>query len=347
MPAVAWSEAMRRANETFYAEHAAEDAFRTSMAAAPAMARALLALIEYVDTALDHPDELDVVDVGCGDGALLNALVALVDMRPPPADQATALATRIRPRGVDLRPRPPTLDPQIAWTQGVAPAVVPPGIVGLVVAHEWLDDLAVDVVGVTGSHQATRRVVDVADLKHRATAAASDDDAVQWTRTWWPSALDPDSQTTHAESGQHRDRAWAQIASAVDAGLLLAIDYGHRRDDRPREATLRGFAGGTPLAPVPDGSMNLTAHVAMDACAAAARAVLSDRGSDGHDALITQKHALSALEQAATSPAGASAPGLQSLVEHGQRAELMDPLALGANLWLLQSVDIALPGGFG
>ena len=38
MSSIAWSEAMRRANARFYADHAADDAFRTSMSAAPLMA---------------------------------------------------------------------------------------------------------------------------------------------------------------------------------------------------------------------------------------------------------------------------------------------------------------------
>ncbi len=38
---------------------------------------------------------------------------------------------------------------------------------------------------------------------------------------------------------------------------------------------------------------------------------------------------------------------LHALAEHGQRAELVDPYGLGAHLWLLQSVGIPLPAGWG
>ena len=61
----------------------------------------------------------------------------------------------------------------------------------------------------------------------------------------------------------------------------LAVDYGHVAADRPGGGTLTGYADGGQVAPVPDGSCDLTAHVAMD--------------SLSHDELHTQRDALRAL----------------------------------------------------
>ena len=53
-------------------------------------------------------------------------------------------------------------------------------------------------------------------------------------------------------------------------GLAVAVDYAHtRRDARPPFGTLTGFREGRETAPVPDGSCDITAHVALDACAGA------------------------------------------------------------------------------
>ncbi len=63
------------------------------------------------------------------------------------------------------------------------------------------------------------------------------------------------------------------MAGIVSDGLAIAIDYGHVRADREAGAwdggTLAGFRRGRLVPPVPDGSCNITAHVAMDSCAAA------------------------------------------------------------------------------
>ncbi|MYS43043.1 hypothetical protein GTY23_17755, partial [Streptomyces sp. SID5998] len=63
--------------------------------------------------------------------------------------------------------------------------------------------------------------------------------------------------------------AWAGAVSRLRRGLAVAVDYAHTAADRPPFGTLTGFRDGRETAPVPDGSCDLTAHVALDACAAA------------------------------------------------------------------------------
>ncbi|WP_194288654.1 SAM-dependent methyltransferase [Ornithinicoccus halotolerans] len=74
--------------------------------------------------------------------------------------------------------------------------------------------------------------------------------------------LDP--EITRAEVGLARDRAFADLAGRVEHGLVVAVDYGHTRQDRPRHGTLTGNRHGAVVAPVPDGTVDLTAHVAVD-----------------------------------------------------------------------------------
>jgi hypothetical protein len=67
-----------------------------------------------------------------------------------------------------------------------------------------------------------------------------------------------------AEVGRTRDRAYADLVSRVDRGVVVAVDYGHTRVERPPGGTLTAYRSGTRAAPVPDGSCDLTAHVAVD-----------------------------------------------------------------------------------
>ncbi|HET6483916.1 MAG TPA: SAM-dependent methyltransferase, partial [Actinoplanes sp.] len=138
------------------------------------------------------------------------------------------------------------------------------------------------------------------------------------------------------EIGWPRDAAWAAAVSRVLRGGALAIDYGHRRDERPTLGTLTGYRGGRQVPPVPDGSCDVTAHVAIDAVAAAAgvpyqllrqRAALKALGIDG---------ARPPLDQARSDPAGY----LRALAAAGAGAELIEPAGLGGHWWLLHSIGL-------
>jgi hypothetical protein len=67
----------------------------------------------------------------------------------------------------------------------------------------------------------------------------------------------------------------------------MAIDYGHVRVERATGAwdggTLAAYRRGRLVSPVPDGSCNITAHVAVDACAAAVPATSTHLHRTAHD----------------------------------------------------------------
>ncbi|MEH1027965.1 SAM-dependent methyltransferase [Micromonospora profundi] len=358
------------------------DHFRTSVHASPAFATALLRLLSQVDAALGHPARLSVVDVGAGRGELLLTLQRLVVADSAglvgPADTAglavgvsarasrsesssgsvrPSLAERVRFTAVELAPRPEHLPEEIEWV-----SEIPARMTGLLIATEWLDNVPLDVavhtadgwryvlVDPDGGEETVGDLVSTADL--------------DWLTKWWPmpsaaagADSDPDVASTwtdatsggesgfRAEVGRPRDEAWADAVSRIERGLAVAVDYGHLRDSRPVDGTLTGYRGGRQVPPVPNGSSDVTAHVAMDSVASAGAAVALCAYS-----LVSQSEALRALgadggrpplSLAGTDPAGY----VRALAVASAVAELTDLAGLGGHLWLRQPVGIELPPG--
>ena len=319
-----WREATAAAlygPDGFYARgEAPARHFRTSVHASPLFAAAVLELVRRVDAALGRPDPVDLVDVGAGGAELL-----LEVARAAAAD--LGLTGRLRLTAVERAPRPAGLPEEIAWITGI------PELTGLLVANEWLDNVPVDVV--------ERTVPGLRVVLVSATGAESMGDPptgadAAWLDRWWPLPRVGD----RAEVGRPRDEAWATAVSRVRRGAAVAVDYGHCRESRPPGGTLTGFRHGHTVRPVPDGSCDLTAHVALDACAAA--------GGTGGTVLTTQRDALHALgvrggrppaELAAADPVGY----LRALERAAGAAELTGPAGLGGFGWLVQAVDIPPP----
>lgn len=288
--------------------------FRTSVHASPLFAGALLRLVERLDDALRRPAAFDLVDVGAGRGELLGALHALLPGH---------LRERVRLVGVEMAPRPDGLDPAIGWRRDV-----PADIVGLLVATEWLDNVPLDVADLDDAGRLRKVLVDPAtgDESLGGLADAAD---LFWLRRWWPAP-------GRVEIGWPRDAAWADAVHQVRRGGALAVDYGHLRGERPWHGTLTGFRGGRQVAPVPDGSCDVTAHVAIDAVASAAGVAYR---------IVRQREALKALgvdgarpplDLARTDPAAY----LRALAAAGAGAELIDPGGLGGHWWLLHTIGL-------
>lgn len=274
--------------------------FRTSAHASPLFAGALLRLLERVDEALGRPDPLDLVDVGGGRGELLSALLAAA---PP------SMAARARPTLVELH----------------TSTTLPDEITGLLLATEWLDNVPVDVVELDDAG-ALRYV-----LVHPATGEEALGEPVTgpdagWLAKWWPLTV-PGSR---AEIGRTRDEAWAEAVGVVTRGAALAVDYGHLSAARPPLGTLTGFRDGREVRPVPDGSCDLTAHVAVDALGGVVH-----RQADALRSLGISG-ARPPLELARQDPAAY----LRRLAAAGEATELTDPAGLGGHYWLLQPVGL-------
>ena len=180
---------------------------------------------------------------------------------------------------------------------------------------------------------ASSRGLALTDVAGCAAYGVDADEALGWLQKWWPVSL----PGARAEPGAARDRAWSGLTAALAAGTVLAVDYGHRRTDRLSgrydAGTLTGYLAGRVVPPVPDGSVDLTAHVAIDACAAATAPPGSGRVS-----VTSQRVALGALGVSGVLPPRELASDplayADALDAASQGAELRDPLGLGAFCWL-------------
>ncbi|MFF8381715.1 SAM-dependent methyltransferase [Streptomyces sp. NPDC015661] len=287
--------------------------FRTSVHASPLFAGAVARLLGEVAEELGTA-EVDLVDVGAGRGELLTAVLAAV---------GTSLS--VQAYAVERAARPDGLDPRVEWTDRV-----PGGVRGLLFANEWLDNVPVDVAEADAA--GTVRYVEVArDGTERLGAPVSGPDA-DWLARWWP-LREPG---TRAEIGRPRDEAWATAVGSLTAGRAVAVDYAHVRASRPPFGSLSGFRAGREVPPVPDGSCDVTSHVAMDAAGGLPAGLPAPE-------LVTQREALRRLGVsgerpplglASTDPAGY----VRALASAGEAAELTARGGLGDFLWLTQRV---------
>ncbi|SFL75387.1 SAM-dependent methyltransferase, MidA family [Streptomyces pini] len=332
-----WREAAEEAlygPEGFFVRHAPAAHFRTSVHASPLFAGAVAELLRRVDEVLGRPGELALIDYGAGRGELLTGVLAALPALPGD------LAARVRPHAVERAPRPDGLDPAVAWS-----ADPPRGAVGLLFANEWLDDVPLDVAETGGDGVPRYVLVDADGTEHPGEPVSGED--ARWLARWWPLPPEPGAR---AEIGRSRDAAWARAVSCLERGLAVAVDYAHTRAARPPLGTLTGYRDGREVRPVPDGRCDLTAHAALDACAAAAEH--AGAGGTGPGLPLSQREALRALGVSGARPPLALASSdpaayVRLLGRAGEAAELTDPAGLGAFTWLLQPRGIPLPPPWG
>jgi SAM-dependent MidA family methyltransferase len=328
-PWLPWSMAMDRAlygPAGFYRTQGGPSAhFRTSAHASTLFATAVLRLLRQVDDQLGRPAELTVVDLGAGRGELLANLYAQVT----DSNVADGLIARVRFVAVELADRPPDLPDAIEWHR-----TAPSGLTGLLIANEWLDNVPCDVVelGPEGP-----QLIEVARDGGERLGPPPGPEQRAWLAAWWPLR----AVGARAELGLLRDAAWQQAVQSLDRGVAVAIDYGHERASRPPFGTLSGYARGRQAAPVPDGTCDITAHVALDACAAAVSAdwtLTATQRSALHKLGITG--ARPDLQLAHRDPRGY----LRALSQAGEIAELTDPAGLGGFSWLVHGVGVGRRG---
>ncbi|MGW5659737.1 SAM-dependent methyltransferase [Streptomyces sp. NPDC003758] len=287
--------------------------FRTSVHASPLFAAAVARLLCLLDEALGRPAELTFVDMAAGRGELVAGVLDAL-----PGD----VAARTRACAVEVAGRPPNLDPGIEWL-----AEPPEKITGLLFANEWLDNVPVEVAE-ADADGVPRLVLVRRDGTERLGEPVTGTDAA-WLERWWPLS----AEGARAEIGAPRDSAWAAAVATVERGLAVAVDYAHRAEARPPFGTLTGFRAGRECAPVPDGSCDITAHVALDACALPGARLLTQR-----DALraLGITGARPPLTLASTDPTAY----VRALAHAGAAAELTAPGGLGDFGWLLQPVGV-------
>jgi len=271
---------------------------------------------QAVGALADREGVCRVLDLACGRGELLGAL------------------HRVRPdldlAGVDVVERPETLAPAIGWLRSPGGPGLPDELTDLedvlVVAHEWLDVVPCTVAQLADDGTLAEVLVDPATGAESLGGPLAQHETA-WVERWWP--LQGAEPGDRVEVGLARDQAWADLLARVRSGVVLGVDYGHTAATRPAAGTLTAYRRGEPTTPVPDGSCDVTAHVAVDSLV--------------HDELLTQRDALGGLgvdgglpgrDLALADPAGY----LAALARASRAAALTDPAGLGAFWWFLARV---------
>jgi SAM-dependent MidA family methyltransferase len=300
----AWQEALFGGAGFYRRPEGPAGHFRTAAHAAPTvLARAIARLARTAGCT-------GVLDLGAGRGELLTALARVSDEGTP-----------LRLHGVDVVGRPPLLPPAVGWSRadgGIPYAVF---VDALVVAWEVLDTVPCPVLEIGADDRPHVVLVDPVTGLERLGGTPDDDD-LDWCRRWWP--LISLEEGDRVEVGRPRDAWWqghVRLLRRIGGGVLLAVDYAHSLATRPAVGTLSGYRAGRLVPPVPDGSCDVTAHVAMDAVAAAGSAAGAAAGT-----LVPQHASLRSL----------------GVREDEQGADdLLDPTGLGGFTWLLQRVEPA------
>lgn len=201
---------------------------------------------------------------------------------------------------VDVVARPPGLAPGVRWAQGLGALPEEAFEDALVVAWELLDVVPLTILEL--DEEGALRTVLVEPRTGRESLGQPPGPADRaWVEQWWPvDGLEPGDRV---EVGRSRDEFWNTLNRRPGTRAALCVDYAHTRDRRPPLGSLTGFRAGRAVPPRPDGSMDITAHLAIDSIA-----------PDGEP--TTQARALAAL-------------GVRE-------AELLDPGGLGGFAWLLQ-----------
>jgi SAM-dependent MidA family methyltransferase len=362
-----WRQAMEQAlygPGGFFLRERPAGHFRTSVHASPRYAEAVAELLCRVDAALSRPADLAFVDMAAGGGELCAGVLGAV-----PAGVAARLrpyAVELAPRPAGLDPRITWTAQPPRGVRGLLFANEWLDNVPLDVAEAGEDGVPryVEVRPEDGTERLGRRVVgpDAQWLRwwwpmgpQGAAGGARDEAAapgeagggspgtcgVTGTGAAAPGGEDeveeaaPDGTQAwfapgaRAEVGRTRDEAWAAAVGTIAAGLAVTADYCHVRGTRPPYGTLTGYREGRQVPPVPDGTCDLTAHVAADSLPGAL--------------LVPQRTALPALgltagrpplALASTDPAGY----VRALAAASEAASLTAPGGLGDFTWALTPV---------
>ncbi|RNI25202.1 SAM-dependent methyltransferase [Flexivirga caeni] len=252
-----------------------------------------------------------VVDVGAGRGELLAGIAAV--------------APELELTGVDVVERPAGLPDTAGWLISSGGRDLPAGLTGLehalVLAHEWLDVVPCPVVEFDGVGW---RHVEVDDEGRERAVAPVNAAELQWLQRNW-TAKPP----VRAEVGLPRDAAFRALRDRIVSGLVVVVDYGHLAAARPGDGTLTGYRDGRQCPPRPDGTTDITAHVAMDTL--------------GADRLVSQRDLFAQLRLRPPDPPidlarEDPAAYLSGLAARSAYAQLVAPGGLGDFWWALTAV---------
>ncbi len=273
------------------------------------MASAVLALARRYDLET-------IVDLGAARGEFIN--------------EVKRIGPGMRYVGVDVVDRPRDLAQEIEWVVSPGGAELPRELSSLrgtlVFAHEWLDVVPTAVAQRDTSDRWRQQQVDLATGRTQLGGAVSSAQA-QWLQRWAASAR-------VAEVGLSRERALMDLVDRVEDGVVLAVDYGHGVGALPAGGTLTGYRSGHAVPPVPDGSMDLTAHVHLDALVEHVRRRGLSVACHQQAAMLDDVLGPPLMPAYATARSQPAAY-LTSLAEHGAHRILREPGGFGGFWWVM------------
>lgn len=286
----------------------------------PVLAEALVALARQHDLA-------QVVEVGSGGGELLAEILAL-------APDLRLTAVEVAPTSQAVRSPGPAC---VRWLAAPGGAGLPDELTqlesALVLAVEWLDVVPCPMAQVGRSGVPLRVEVEVGSGRERLADPLEGPD-LAWAERYWP--VRRAAAGARVEIGRTRDRAFADLVGRVASGLVVAVDYGHRASERPAFGSLTGYREGGQVAAVPDGTCDLTAHVAIDSLATTRLARQRDILGDLAPSAGRPDHALAATDPPAY---------LAALSREAAHAALRARNGLGGFWWALHEVVACAPTG--
>lgn len=339
--------------------------FRTSVHASRLFAGAVARLLCRVDEALGRAAPLAFVDMAAGRGELVTGVLAALPAEVAARTRAYAVEVAARPDGLDERvtwlTEPPTGVTGLLfaneWLDNVPVDVAqtdPDGVPRQVlVRRDGTERLGEPVAGEDarwlerwwplsareGGEEARGGEAHGGETGENGDLPAGEGEALRSGRGEALQAGQGEGlhagqgEGLRAEIGHPRDAAWASAVATLDRGLAVAVDYAHTAAARPPFGTLTGYRAGHETPPVPDGTCDLTAHVALDACALPGARTVDQR---------TALHTLGVsgvrppLSLATTDPAAY----VRALADAGEAGELTARGGLGDFVWLLQPVGI-------
>ena len=320
----AW-EAATYAPGGFYAGrmHDIRSHFLTSCEVGGAVVDKIIDSLVTLDKVLGHPATLDFIDVGAADGRLLTDVTRALRTLELSNEREGALARRLRPIGIDIRPRPSGLPDDINWIQGRAPNAIPPRSRGLVTAFEVLDDVPLNVAqrnAVSGWCYILANPDGIESQGQPVTC----EDAV-WIEQH-------SNGRERIEIGQPRDAFALACCNRVEVGQIIFVDY-----PVAGMPSLAGHLDGLAVPPRPGIDLNVTAAVDFTSLTAALAGDVAVASLE----LTTQAELLTDHVRHDITEGESRGPApdvLRTLQDASDHSLLTDPLGLGSHQWL--SVDI-------
>jgi SAM-dependent MidA family methyltransferase len=235
----AWESAHYGPNGFYRANPNPVDHFRTAVMDSPDTSSKIFDIAYERYQQLGSPSAFTVMDCGAGTDDLLRDLRELCEHHQLPWTLQSLNFT-----DTDIR------------------EITPLGGAGVVIAHELLDDIPMDIAECNDDLQLMTVHVDSNGVETLGEVFES-----EWVDTWWPATV----PGARREIGSTRDAAWAQLLRVFDTGCAIMVDYCTTQVDRMRgvfdAGTLTGYYAGRITRPIPNGTMNITAHVCIESLA--------------------------------------------------------------------------------